>query len=236
MIWRKSMYRTYAKHFARKRLNRNSPCKSLLTWNLHIMSLMYFLRIDRYTRMAPALSQSTFPLQTPLTANMPAPQPSMPGSPSASMKTNPSMTNPLDRITPSDSVASQQTSHTAAQQPGLSISRDGPLYTTQAARMNPSFSTGDIASLVGSSYGGGRERSTSSGKPMRSATGVFDGMEPRMFPGVVDKSTRRRSSNAQSGSFSLFDGGTGSTGAQSGSADGTGQKNDVARDVIAESE
>ncbi|KAF2099852.1 AMP deaminase [Rhizodiscina lignyota] len=156
--------------------------------------------IDRYTRVASQLSQSTLPPQTPFTANLPAPQPSMPGSPSTSMKTNPSMSNPLDYTTPSGSVSSYYTSNPTLQQAVPGTSQNNPLYPTQAARMNQSFSTGDIAAL-------GREQPAPAGKPMRSPSMVFDGMEPRIFPGVV--TSRRRSSVARDGSFSLYDGAAG---------------------------
>jgi hypothetical protein len=157
----------------------------------------------------------------------------MPGSPSASMKTNPSMTNPLEYVTPSGSVTSHHASYAPPQQPVPGVARDGPLSATQAARMNPSFSTGDIAALAAGGQGGGRDSSAASGKPIRSSSMVFDGMEPRMFPGVVDKSTRRRSSIARSGSFSLNDG---AIGAPTASIDAVGQRNDLVGDVIEESE
>lgn len=147
------------------------------------------------------------------------------------MRTNPSTSNLLD----SAASASSYDAQTAHQMQTFAMNpQNSPLYTTQAARMNPSFSTSDVAALAASGHGTSSARdgyggsATGSGRSMRSPSMVFDGMEPKIFPGVVAK--RRRSSVARSGSFTLNDGAIGPVPGQ-----GIRKAETIAGEVIPES-
>jgi AMP deaminase len=163
--------------------------------------------IERYTTTSQsALSHANLPSNVPMT-----PRKSQHlGSPSASMVTNPSVTNPMDG----------QHQHQFSNLPNPAM----PMLPAQQARMNPSYSATDIASLshrnkenAGSAASGTRSARASSmifspgtgpqaqapPQPQavqspqqrihRSSSNVnLDGSEPRIFPGVVSR--HRRSS------------------------------------------
>jgi AMP deaminase len=162
--------------------------------------------IERYTSTSPStLSHANLPENAAMT-----PRKSLhPGSPSVSMVTNPSATNPMD--------GQHQHQFSNLPNPAMPIQ-----FPAQQARMNPSYSATDIASMPhrskeanGSSASGTRSvrpssmvfspgagpQSQAPPQPLaspqqaikRSESSVnLDGSEPRIFPGVVSR--HRRSS------------------------------------------
>ncbi|KAF2436563.1 AMP deaminase [Tothia fuscella] len=182
--------------------------------------------IDRYTgaTQSQELSTANLPEGVPKTP-MRYPQP---GSPTASMLTNPSATNPMD--------GHSQHQFTNLGTPALPMQT--PVFPAQAARMNPmssSYSTTDIQALAqnqaqanGSAAPGNRPARSSSmiftpgagphampppQPPMpspqfqsiqRSESSInLDGSEPRMFPGVMSR--HRRSSVQHPGTGSIHE-------------------------------
>jgi AMP deaminase len=166
--------------------------------------------IERYTSTSPsALSHANLPTSVPMTPR----KSQQPGSPSASMVTNPSITNPMD--------GQHQHQFTNLPNPAM------PMLPAQQARMNPSYSATDIASLshrhkenTGSSASGTRsarassmifspgagpqsqappqpQAATSPLQPIQRTASIvdLDGSEPKIFPGVVSR--HRRSSVQQ---------------------------------------
>jgi len=140
-------------------------------------------RIEKYTS-----GGATEPLSSSLVNNsqlFSPPNQTVPTSPTASMKTNPSALNLGERIAPFPSLANS----------------GGP---SQSPRMNPTYSATDIASLSGGT--------ASNPLGLRSSSMIFmpgagsmaqpspqpslDGFEPRMFPGVVSRRTRKNSTRS----------------------------------------
>lgn len=148
-------------------------------------------RLDRYTgaTQADALSASNLPAQ----AAQASQQPPAPVSPSASMRTNASATHPTDGPAPQPQPFSRL--------PSAVLPHGSPVFPAQAARMHPSFSSGDIAGL-----------GAASGRPARSSSAAFsppplvDGFEPRMFPGVVNRRRTGSVSRPRGGSVTERDG------------------------------
>lgn len=160
--------------------------------------------IDRYTSaiQAAALSASNLAPQTPKSALT-----THPGSPSASMRTNPSTTNPLDALQ----------SHQFPNLPPTALPHaHSPVFPAQQARMYPSLSASDMPALAGPAPTSPVRDTTNFGRPTRSSSMIFspeasssgsalhfDGIEPRIFPGVVSR--HRRSSLQRPGSSSFSD-------------------------------
>lgn len=153
------------------------------------------------------------------------------GSPTASMRTNPSAFLPDLMYLPNPAMPTQTAT-----------------FPAQLARMNPSYSANDIPSLQ-SAYIAAANASPEK-RPNRSNSLIFnpsavpqpspemlrgpvqglqhrdsvsqlDGFEPRIFPGVVS-GRRRRSSVARPGSGSLSESGDGGGWAGKGAVDGAG--------------
>jgi AMP deaminase len=174
--------------------------------------------IERYTT-----AQTTTALSS---ANLPGSAQYQPSSPSVSMATNPSATNPMENQAP------QQFSNLPY--PALPTH---PTFPAQAARMNPlnpSFSAGDIPGLRNAqpspSIGPARSSSMiftpgsgpqshappqpqplpsmpSPSQIMRSDSNVnLDGSEPKIFPGVVSRNRRSSVQQPSSSSYSETDG------------------------------
>jgi AMP deaminase len=137
------------------------------------------------------------------------------------MATNPSATNPMENQIPQH--------FNNLPHPAMPMH---PVFPAQAARMNPSFSAGDIPSL-GSASPSSRPMRTSSmiftpgsgpqsmpppqpppmqslpspSQIMRSDSNVnLDGSEPRIFPGVVSRNRRSSVQRPSSSSYSETDG------------------------------
>jgi AMP deaminase len=184
------------------------------------------IRIERYTGASQAqqLSTANLPGSVPMTPR----KNTHPGSPTASMLTNPSATNPMDGQGPFTNLGT----------PALPMHNTHTVFPAQAARKNPmssSFSATDIPAMAPNytqAHGQASGSATGSGsRPARSSSMIFspgsgpqahappqpplaspphqqiqrsessvnlDGSEPRIFPGVVSR--HRRSSVQQSGS------------------------------------
>lgn len=141
---------------------------------------------------------------------MPAPQPSLPGdisvpgSPAISSKMHHSVSNLQD-------ISHQHLGSSASlYKPSTLpiITQNVPLDIGQA-RVQPSFSTSDVAALASNVSDAaapgsrdGQQVPTTPTMKQRASSVVFDSMEPKMFPGVVT-SQRRKGSIARSGSLNL---------------------------------
>ncbi|OCL11608.1 AMP deaminase [Glonium stellatum] len=207
--------------------------------------------IDRYTSAAQAatLSASNLAPHTPKSALT-----THPGSPSASMRTNPSTTNPLDALS-----SHQYPNPTPAAPPHA----NSPVFPAQQARMHPSPSTADIAALTPAAAVAAPSSpvrdTTNFPRPARSPSMIFthgatsapqpqpqalrspdaspsgsalhfDGIEPRLFPGVVSRHRRSSLRRPSSSSFSEKDG----EGGWSGFRRGVGAALDAEASVVEE--
>ncbi|KAI9761965.1 MAG: protein phosphatase 2A regulatory subunit cdc55 [Chaenotheca gracillima] len=157
--------------------------------------------IEKYTSSTPSGAVTA--------SNLPSGQkPQVPPSPSVSMHTNPSASNPmLD-------YAQQQ----PAPQP---LPHSPPTFPAQAARIPTSFSNHDMAALNNPNDNANAQQPhqppvRSSSMVMQSQPGLppldamgqlhLDGAEPKIFPGVISRKSRRQSVRQQSASEKDGDG------------------------------